>query len=63
LLVEQRLKETRIRAQLFDIQAKKAEKALERADIDVGQVRSTVRQRGYSIHPAEKYLEPAEKGF
>ena len=62
MLAEQRLKESIIHTRLLNLQLKKAQGDLEKADLDVGQVRSTLRKSGYSVLP-EKYHEHGGEGL
>jgi hypothetical protein len=58
MLMEHRLKESTLRTQLIDIQSKKVDRDLERADINVGKLRSAIRGNGHSV-----YTEEHQKGL
>jgi len=50
-LAEHRLAEAVLRTRFLRIQAEKAEKRLEAANVSVGRVRSIIRSSGHSIYP------------
>ncbi|KAF7975803.1 hypothetical protein HWV62_8485 [Athelia sp. TMB] len=49
-LSKKRAQECKLRAQIYELQARKTEARLEEADLDVGRASWTLRRRGYNVH-------------